>query len=434
MKRIKWMLAALLAVAIAAPAFAQSRDPHANEKWADNKAAVSAAIERAAVKAQQARRTNPYFKGGDPHNAANYEKCRWCGEPLTDENLSRRCPADPDVHCLPAPKSDAKAHTCYRCGKSFRAGQHCSAADYTALCANSPEQERQLNEAAAERAAAAEKASTCPKCGEAYDIDVLYHGMEHHCAAEEDNQANTPVCVRCGEEITSAGQHCPAAGYTSLCSASAEQNRQTAPCDTQTVCPKCHKAYTIDEKYHGVQHECSGGNGGEPETGWYFVEIATPASTSPNGGEPETEFFCVHASEASAAEGGEPQAPFFCEVDVDALYRAEELLQADRDAHDGYAVHTLEYYYEQTAGKAPAKNDQKTAKLKKAKTEYCIYCGEAILKDGQVCTAQGYGCRCTTSCPDCGQNLRDPRHTINGEHRCKFKTRIKVAPIKKPAK
>ena len=203
MKCIKWMLAALLAVAITAPAFAQSRDPHANEKWADNKAAVSAAIERAAVKAQQARRTNPYF------NAANYEKCRWCGEPLTDENLSRRCPADPDVHCLPAPKSDAKAHTCYRCGKSFRAGQHCSAADYTALCANSPEQERQLNEAAAERATAAEKASTCPKCGEAYDIDVLYHGMEHHCAAEEDNQANTPVCVRCGEEITSAGQHCP---------------------------------------------------------------------------------------------------------------------------------------------------------------------------------------------------------------------------------
>ena len=50
MKCIKWMLAALLAVAITAPAFAQSRDPHANEKWADNKAAVSAAIERAAVK------------------------------------------------------------------------------------------------------------------------------------------------------------------------------------------------------------------------------------------------------------------------------------------------------------------------------------------------------------------------------------------------
>lgn len=258
MKNIKLFLAALFAVAIAAPAFAQSRDPHANEQRADNKAAVSAAIERAAVKAAR------------------------------------------------------------------------------------------------------------------------------------DHRAS--------------------------------------------LCPKCHKAYTIDEKYHGVQHECSGGNGGEPETGWYFVEIATPASTSPNGGEPETEFFCVHASEASAAEGGEPQAPFFCEVDVDALYRAEELLQADRDAHDGYAVHTLEYYYEQTAGKAPAKNDQKTAKLKKAKTEYCIYCGEAILKDGQVCTAQGYGCRCTTSCPDCGQNLRDPRHTINGEHRCKFKTRIKVAPIKKPAK
>ncbi len=256
MKRIKWMLAVLLAVAITAPAFAQSRDPHANEKWGDNKAAVSAAIERAAVKAQQARRTNPYFKGGDPHNAANYEKCRWCGEPLTDENLSRRCPADPDVHCLPAPKSDAKAHTCYRCGKSFRAGQHCSAADYTALCANSPEQERQLNEAAAERAAAAEKASTCPKCGEAYDIDVLYHGMEHHCAAEEDNQANTPVCVRCGEKIISAGQHCSAIEYVGLCTPVRETPRTQPVSDTNAVCPKCGKAYSIDERYHGEEHQC----------------------------------------------------------------------------------------------------------------------------------------------------------------------------------
>jgi hypothetical protein len=63
MKRIKWMLAVLLAVAITAPAFAQSRDPHANEKWADNKAAVSAAIEPRAVKPIR-RAVQPYFKGG----------------------------------------------------------------------------------------------------------------------------------------------------------------------------------------------------------------------------------------------------------------------------------------------------------------------------------------------------------------------------------
>ena len=76
---------------------------------------------------------NPYFKGGDPHNDANYEKCRLCGEPITDENLHRKCPQDPDVMCLPAPKDASKDYTCYRCGKSFRPGQHCSAADYNAF-------------------------------------------------------------------------------------------------------------------------------------------------------------------------------------------------------------------------------------------------------------------------------------------------------------
>ena len=32
-----------------------------------------------------------------------------------------------------------------------------------------------------ERREAVEKARHCPKCGEEYDIDVLYHGMEHVC-------------------------------------------------------------------------------------------------------------------------------------------------------------------------------------------------------------------------------------------------------------
>lgn len=130
---------------------------------------------------QNAAQHNPYFKGGDPHNAANYEKCFRCGQPITDERLNGKCPADCDVRCTPASKADAAKHTCYRCGKSFRAGQHCSATGYTTLCANSAKQEQELKKAEAQRKQEAEKASVCPKCGKHYTIDEIYHGLSHSC-------------------------------------------------------------------------------------------------------------------------------------------------------------------------------------------------------------------------------------------------------------
>ena len=71
---------------------------------------------------------NPYFKGGDPHNDANYEKCRTCGEPITDERLYRRCPQDPDIMCLPAPKDASKNYTCYRCGTAVKVSAPASTA------------------------------------------------------------------------------------------------------------------------------------------------------------------------------------------------------------------------------------------------------------------------------------------------------------------
>lgn len=158
------------------------------------------------------------------------EVCATCGNPIT--NLSQRCPSDPDVYCMPNTESNAAAHTCYRCGKSFREGQHCSAADYNALCANSPEQERQLEQAEKESQEAAEKARHCPKCGEEYSVDELYHGETHICEESQE----------------------------------------------------------------------------------------------------------VHDSVLTEADPG-------------LLYRAEELLQADRDAHGGNAKHTLEYYYQQVTAK-----------------------------------------------------------------------------------
>ena len=159
---------------------------------------------------------NPYFKGGDPHNAANYEKCRLCGEPITDENLHRKCPKDQDVYCTPATASEEKSAVCFRCGE--------------------PITDENLNR-------------KCPK-----DVDA-------YCTPAVKSYAKTVTCYRCGKSFR-AGQHCKAAGYNAFCAATPEQERalqqaaQEAQQADDSVCPKCGKQYTLDERYHDVAHNC----------------------------------------------------------------------------------------------------------------------------------------------------------------------------------
>ncbi len=175
------------------------------------------------------------------------------------------------------------------------------------------------------------------------------------------------------------------------------------------------------------------------------------------------------------------------------LTQAEVLLQQDRDAHRGYAQHDLAYYYKLLKNKAqdpswpkctrcgqaiegngqhcpaahytglctshqvqPAKQQDETfpshcpkcghayttderyhgatheCKVEE-ETKYCIYCGEAIVENNQKCSAV-QGADCTVNCPDCGKNLRDEKNLINGEHRCKFKSRLTPVPAKKVQK
>ena len=61
--------------------------------------------------------------------------------------------------------------------------------------------------------------------------------------------------------------------------------------------------------------------------------------------------------------------------------------------------------------------------------QHCIFCGEPIESEFQSCQAVKGG-YCTVQCPDCGKNLRDPKNLTQGEHRCKFKTRIVPAEPK----
>ena len=222
MKSMKWMLALLAAVIVTVPAFAQSQDPHAKEKWENGKL-ISAAIERAAVKAVR---------------------------------------------------------------------EH--------------------------------KASHCPQCDAQYTIDEKYHGVKHECAPAEKDAPN--ACARCGQEVR-PGQHCAAADYNALCAASEPQPAEKEQAQNEAShCPKCGAKYTVDEKYHGVKHHC-------------------------------------------------------------------------RPAAEQHSI------------------------------QHCIFCGEPIESEFQSCQAVKGG-YCTVQCPDCGKNLRDPKNLTQGEHRCKFKTRIVPAEPK----
>ena len=251
MKSFKWMLAALLAVAVCTPLMAQ------------NNKDLGAKIQRQ-IQRQQKK-----------HHS---EKCRWCGQEITE--ASGRCPADPDLVCLPAPKAEK-----------------------------------------AKPAAKTEPRETrCPKCGEEYDIDVLYHGMQHRCEAEaqeavqaapaaRDNsqldpnlthraeallqkdrddhngypehsfeyyyqqvaeQTATPApapaknaekCRLCGQPITNTSARCPAdPDLICLPAPKAEKAKKAEPAakaePRETRCPKCGEEYDIDVLYHGMQHKC----------------------------------------------------------------------------------------------------------------------------------------------------------------------------------
>ena len=83
-----------------------------------------------------------------------------------------------------------------------------------------------------------------------------YTGKDPHAKVAAVKDQAKHVCAACGEEIHSAGQHCAATGYTTLCSASNEEPAAQNVQEDSAVCPKCGKALSIDERYHGVKHAC----------------------------------------------------------------------------------------------------------------------------------------------------------------------------------
>ena len=180
MKNIKWMFAVLAAVLFTVPAFAQGQTQSART----DTAAISAAIERAAVKAVRQHQRK----------------------------------------------------VCCRCGEEIYAGQHCAATGYTSLCTAQEYEPAPRTDSTP---------SVCPKCGENYTIDEKYHGVKHVCTPKTTQPKDTvrittsddpcsvcgrnavlkattyqgssakqakteEFCIYCGKEITASSQKCTA--------------------------------------------------------------------------------------------------------------------------------------------------------------------------------------------------------------------------------
>ena len=333
MKNLKWMLAVLTAVLITAPVFAQA--PKSSARTAQE--GLSASIERAAVKAVRQHQK---------------KVCCYCGEEI------------------------------------LYPGQHCSASGYVSLCSAEKYQPAKRTDSTP---------SVCPKCGKAYTIDEKYHGAKHVCQVKDAQEEQAPVCCRCGEEILSKGQHCAASGYVSLCTTQEYQPAKRTD-SVPSVCPKCGKAYTIDEKYHGAKHVCQAEN--------------TQEEQAP---------VCCRCGEETLSQGQHCQA-----TGCTSLCTTQEYQPAKRtDSVPSVCpkcgkAYTIDEKYH------GAKHVCKTAQ--KDTVEYCIYCGEPIVENNQKCTvAKGMDCR--VRCPECTANLRDPKNVnAAGTHYCRFKLVIK--PVK----
>lgn len=234
---------------------------------------------------------------------AKAEKCRWCGEPVVE---GRRCPADPDVYCMPAPKAvkakkarkaakPAKVeYNCPKCGAEYTSDELCR--DVYHECAdNRPSGEPEAGYYWVESPATEQNDASDgephsnlvsvsgledypygePEMAPLYELDMAIanraevllqkdrdanNGRAKHDFEYYYNQlAGAEKCRWCGEPVED--RRCPAdtdvncMGPVSA-TTSYEANTVSTVKATETHCPKCGAEYDIDEICHGIQHRC----------------------------------------------------------------------------------------------------------------------------------------------------------------------------------
>ncbi len=303
---------------------------------------------------------------------------------LTFEKAVERTAFKKAVQAKQAQEADSLP-TCVYCGEQFNPAlhEHCSATGNTGLHAASAPQNGNEGSAA--------PASVCPKCHQTLSIDERFHGVPHNCPA--DTADSLPTCVYCGEKFNPLHhEHCAATGNTGLHAASAPQNGNEGSAAPASVCPKCHQTLSIDERFHGVPHNCP-------------ADTASSAASLPT---------CVYC--------GEPFNPALHEHCAATGYTGLHAVASSQNDNEGASSPvrrcpecgkelTLDEIYHNTH------------------THYCIKCGKEFEgRSNPDCSVSG---KCTIQCPECGMNLRDEQNLVNGTHHCKFKGRYTpVAPVK----
>lgn len=356
------MLAALLAVTLCTPLMAQ------NTKNLDAK------LQRQ-IQVQQKK-----------HRQA--AKCRWCGTQITD--LSGRCPADPDVYCMPEPNPSQK--TCYRCGQNFTRGQKCQETQYHRFCAENYRQ------------------------GEVIKREQNFISKEDRAARKAAKQAKK-----------------------------AQQKQQSR--DESRYCPKCGEEYDIDVLYHGVQHKCTEPYS-EPEAGAYWIESPASDAWDAADGEPHSNLVSVSSLQEESASG-EPEMHYLQELDEDIAVKAETLLQKDRDDHNGYPEHTFEYYYQQLEAERNAPAPEKpeircrwcgnviTSIYRPCPADPDVNCSPAPETGSAVGVQPNPGKTVSTAkdnsyCPKCGEKYDIDVLYHGMQHRCeKAEKPVKYHPAEK---
>ena len=212
--------------------------------------------------------------------------------------------------------------------------------------------------------------------------------------AKQAQEADSlPTCVYCGEKFNPLHhEHCAATGNTGLHAASAPQNGNEGSAAPASVCPKCHQTLSVDERFHGVPHNCP-------------ADTASSAASLPT---------CVYC--------GEPFNPALHEHCAATGYTGLHAVASSQNDNEGASSPvrrcpecgkelTLDEIYHNTH------------------THYCIKCGKEFEgRSNPDCSVSG---KCTIQCPECGMNLRDEQNLVNGTHHCKFKGRYTpVAPVK----
>ncbi len=143
-------------------------------------------------------------------------------------------------------KAKDKKNVCFYCGEEIAEPyQHCMKNPHSGMCSPT-----EVKYKAPENN---QPPTHCPDCGKELSFDERYHDAKHTCSKKDTAGVK---CVFCGEEIVEDYQHCTKNPHGGLCSPTEVKHKAPNVQQPPTHCPHCKKELSIDERYHGAEHQC----------------------------------------------------------------------------------------------------------------------------------------------------------------------------------